>query len=145
MTLFIKGGIMYSFINPLVGGMIIGLSASLLLLFKGRIFGVTGILAGALGKPTKSNLWQIAVVMGLISGSFFLSLVSPDFFDYSIPRSTLQLVIAGLLVGFGTRLGGGCTSGHGVCGLPRLSLRSILATITFMISGAITVSILGGV
>ena len=121
------------------------MAATLLLLSKGRIFGVTGILAGAMNIPSKNNSWQISIVLELIFGSFILSFVSPQFFDYGVPRSTGYMIAAGLLVDFGTRLGSGCTSGHGVCGLPKLSLCSLVATLSFMISGAITVAILGGV
>jgi len=95
----------------LIGGMLIGLSASMLLLFNGKIAGISGIIAGILSPAKNDTLWRIVFV-------------------------------AGLLVGFGTRLGNGCTSGHGVCGLSRFSQRSLLATVTFIATGALTVYII---
>ncbi len=130
-------------IYPLIGGLLIGLAATLLLLFKGRIFGVTGIVSQLLEKPTRENDWRVALVPGILTGSFGVFLFRPDFFQYQIPSSLFEMVIAGGLVGFGTRLGSGCTSGHGVCGLPRLSLRSLVATLSFMIVGIITVYLRG--
>ena len=124
---------------PLVGGLLIGLAASLLLLLQGRIFGVTGIVSGAFFDGPADRKWRLAIILGLISGSTLVYLFNPKLFGYSFDSSYLMMAIAGLLVGFGTRLGSGCTSGHGICGLPRLSMRSIVAVVTFMLSGAITV------
>jgi uncharacterized membrane protein YedE/YeeE len=134
---------MNQFMNPLLGGVLIGLAATLLLLFKGKIFGITGILAGLFNKYTSDTYWRIAIVLGLLSGSYFTSIFFPEFFDYQINSSTTKMIIAGFLVGFGTRLGSGCTSGHGVCGLPRFSIRSLIATLTFMGAGILTVYIFG--
>jgi len=122
---------------PLIGGALIGLSASLLLLFQGRIFGVTGIVSGAFF--TKDRAWRVSIIIGLIMGSVLVYLVKPDFFNYQFKIPVYWMALAGLLVGFGTRLGSGCTSGHGICGLPRLSMRSLAAVLSFMFSGAITV------
>ena len=126
---------------PLVGGLLIGLSASLLLLIQGRIFGVTGIVSGAFFDGPTDRKWRLAVIFGLICGSALVYLVNPKMFNYNFDSSYLMMAIAGLLVGFGTLLGSGCTSGHGICGLPRLSMRSIAAVGTFMLTGAITVYI----
>ena len=133
---------MDQFFPPLIGGAIIGLSASLLLLFKGKIFGITGIIGGILGGINKDSLWRVAIILGLVLGSFLVNLIAPNYFEYKIDMSYAQMIIAGLLVGFGTRLGSGCTSGHGVCGLPRFSPRSFVATMVFMLTGIITVYII---
>ncbi len=130
-------------INALIGGAIIGLAASLLLLTLGRIFGITGIMSGMFSGFNKSNIWQYMIVLGLILGSAITSIFMPQFFQYEFKTSLPLMALAGFLVGYGTRLGSGCTSGHGVCGLPRLSIRSLVATMTFMISGIVTVFIMG--
>lgn len=127
----------------LAGGLLIGLAAVIMLLGLGRIAGVSGMLARASGIADAGAPRAIAraFVIGLPVGALLVSLVSGGVeprFTGSIP----QLVIAGLLVGFGTRLGSGCTSGHGVCGLSRLSRRSMVATLTFMTSGFATVGLM---
>ena len=118
-----------------VGGLLIGLSASLLVLFNGRIAGISGVLGRALAPPDGERGWRLLFLAGLLAGG-------------AAPRSIGPLIFAGLLVGVGTRLGGGCTSGHGVCGIARLSPRSIAATLVFMTAGAATVfvarHVLGG-
>jgi uncharacterized protein len=124
------------------GGMLIGLSASLLLLCDGKIAGISGIVGGLLNPTHNDTAWRILFVVGLLTGGLFFSLFAPHVFTFSIARSTGALILAGLLVGFGTRLGNGCTSGHGVCGISRLSVRSIVATVTFMITGIATVYII---
>jgi len=126
----------------LIGGMLIGLSASMLLLFNGKIAGISGIIAGTLSPAKNDTLWRIVFVAGLLVGGFLLRLLSPQTFVIGITRSWSALVVAGLLVGFGTRLGNGCTSGHGVCGLSRCSQRSLIATVTFIATGALTVYII---
>lgn len=128
-------------INPLIGGAIIGLAASLMLLLQGRIFGVTGILSGAIFSKGDDKNWRIATVIGLMSGAAFIYFIQPKYFNYEFKGELWMMVVAGFLVGFGTRLGSGCTSGHGICGLPRLSYRSLVAVCTFMATGAITVYI----
>jgi uncharacterized membrane protein YedE/YeeE len=123
----------------LFGGMLIGLSGAAMLLLDGKIAGICGILAGVL-KPVKSDtLWRVCFVAGLLTGGFALRIFLPGAFDFGILRPFPVLIIAGLLVGFGTRLGNGCTSGHGVCGVGRLSPRSLVATGTFVFTGALTV------
>ena len=127
---------------PLMGGVLIGLAASLLLLLQGRIFGVTGIISGAFFSGPVDRKWRLAIILGLMSGSALVYLVKPNMFNYSFNSSYLMMAIAGLLVGFGTQLGSGCTSGHGICGLPRLSMRSLVAVGTFMFTGIVTVYII---
>jgi hypothetical protein len=126
-------------IGGLVGGVLIGLAAVLLLAFNGRIAGVSGILGGLITFGERNErLWRLAFLLGLIAGPALYRLfygVLPLQIQADIPI----LAAAGLLVGLGTRIGSGCTSGHGVCGLARLSPRSLLATITFIILGMVTV------
>ncbi len=126
---------------PLLGGVLIGLAATILLYFNGKIAGVSGILGGALRAPTKENYWRYFFILGLIVGSLFLSFLYPQFFKYEVPGGWTAAIIGGLIVGYSTRLGSGCTSGHGVCGLARFSKRSWLATVTFMISAMVTVAV----
>jgi len=122
----------------LMGGIFVGLASGILLLFSGKIFGISGFCGGLLSWKKKDRLWRILSMAGLILGAFLTHLIfkTPDQMD---TVSTPRLIIAGLLVGFGTRLGSGCTSGHGVCGLSRGSKRSLMATLTFMLMGLITV------
>ena len=123
----------------LIGGLLIGGSASLLLLFNGRIAGVSGIARRILNFKKGDISWRIAFLFGLGGGGFFLSLFFPEKFLFESIFPLGRMAAAGLLVGFGTSLGGGCTSGHGVCGVARLSKRSIVATLIFMCTGFITV------
>lgn len=126
----------------LAGGMLIGLSAAAMLLLDGKIAGISGILAGVL-KPVRADLpWRICFLAGLLTGGMLLRIFFPVAFDFGIIRPLPLLIVAGLLVGFGTRLGSGCTSGHGVCGVSRLSARSLVATATFIFTGALTVYLL---
>jgi len=125
----------------LYGGLLIGFAAAILLLANGRIFGISGIIGGIL-KPQKGDVfWRILLLVGLILGAFIAKQVlgTPSIFT---TRSTLWLIIGGFLMGFGSRLGSGCTSGHGVCGISRFSIRSIFATLTFMATGMIAVFIM---
>lgn len=129
-------------ISSLIGGLLIGLSAALLLLCDGKIAGISGIVGGIISPTKNDTLWRLLFVAGLLTGGLAFSLFSPQALAIGISRSTGALIAAGLLVGFGTRLGNGCTSGHGVCGLSRFSQRSILATTTFMATGMLTVFII---
>ena len=123
----------------LVGGAMIGLAATLLLWFNGRIAGVSGIAAGLLPPRAGDLLWRLAFVAGLLLGPVGVFALTGRFLVGAPAVSTPTLIVAGLLVGFGTVLGGGCTSGHGVCGLARLSRRSLAATLTFVVVAAATV------
>jgi uncharacterized membrane protein YedE/YeeE len=125
-----------------LGGLLIGLSASWLLLATGRIAGISGILGGLLAPAGEDKLWRALFVAGLIGGCWLVRSASGDAIAVTISASAKELVLAGLLVGFGTRVANGCTSGHGVCGMARLSPRSIAATLTFMASGALTVFVM---
>lgn len=133
--------------SALLGGALIGLGASLLLLADGRIAGISGILGGALSSASDDRLWRTLFLAGLVAGCLVVRSAG-DGAAIVLSGSAPRLVFAGLLVGFGTRLGNGCTSGHGVCGIARLSPRSIAATLTFMAFGTLTVfvarHVLGG-
>lgn len=128
-------------IAPTIGGALIGLASAGMLLLTGRIAGISGITNGILHAKPGDTGWRVAFVMGLILGGIALRVAYPAVFPvhYTIPAPLLG--VAGVLVGFGTRLGGGCTSGHGVCGIPRMSPRSILATVTFMFFGMVAVGV----
>jgi uncharacterized protein len=127
--------------SALAGGVLLGIAAAMFVVLNGRIAGVSGVLGGLL-KPVRGEVaWQAAFVLGLVAAPLVYTLFG------ALPRLQIDagyggLVVAGLLVGFGTRYGSGCTSGHGVCGLSRLSLRSLAATATFMAAGFITVFVL---
>lgn len=121
------------------GGALIGLAASLFLLVHGRVAGIAGILAGAFLPGQDARGQRVWFLVGLLAAGALLSRFYPAAFASGGGPSLPVLAVSGLLVGFGTRLGGGCTSGHGVCGLSRLSARSIVATITFMAVGMLTV------
>lgn len=123
--------------QSLFGGMLIGLAAVLLLLINGRIFGISGILSNTLFGKTE-RAWRVAVLVGVFA-SPWLYMAFGGQVPQNEPRAIPLLIIAGLLVGFGSSLGSGCTSGHGVCGIARLSNRSIIATLTFMTTGFLTV------
>ncbi|MEL7278087.1 MAG: YeeE/YedE thiosulfate transporter family protein [Pseudomonadota bacterium] len=126
-----------------VGGALIGLSAVLLMLFLGRIMGATGILAGIVAPTSRNEVaWRVAVLFGMITGPMAMLTVTGSFPAIQVPGSTSMLAIGGVIVGIGVTLGGGCTSGHGVCGMARLSPRSLVATVTFMIATAATVFLL---
>lgn len=129
-------------VASLIGGVLIGLAVAMLILFNGRIAGISGILGGALRcSETRQNQWRLFFLIGLIISPWayglFLALPAVE-----IHASTWSIILAGLLVGYGSRLGSGCTSGHGVCGIARLSRRSMAATLTFISSGMITVYLL---
>ena len=127
--------------NALAGGALIGLAAVLLLWFNGRIAAISGMLNGAVEESGHEQHWRFLFLTGLVAGAFIYAKVNPDDFVIREGFPHWALAIAGLLVGYGTRLGSGCTSGHGVCGISRLSMRSIFATATFMASGFITTAI----
>jgi uncharacterized membrane protein YedE/YeeE len=124
---------------PLLGGSLIGASASLMLIASGEIAGISGILSGALKEPRAEGGWRLAFLAGLLVAGAGAAVVAPALVANAVPRPLLVVALAGLLVGFGTRLGSGCTSGHGVCGISRLSPRSLVATLTFISAGVVTV------
>lgn len=125
----------------LYGGLLIGLASAILLLGNGRIFGISGIIGGILSPKSGETFWRILMVIGLIIGAWAASTIlgTPRMVE---TREPIWLVIGGFFMGFGSRLGSGCTSGHGVCGISRFSVRSILATLTFMGTGIITVFVM---
>jgi len=129
-------------LSALAGGALIGLAASMMLLFNGRIAGISGIFGGLL-KPVGGDIaWRALFVGGLLAGGVGLYLVAPHTIAATAERSLAMTGLAGLMVGFGVRMGNGCTSGHGVCGIGRLSPRSLAATVTFMATGIATVFVI---
>ncbi len=127
-------------INALLGGVIIGISVSLMLLWNGRVTGISGIINGALSPVKGDTVWRVLFIAGLFLGGLTLRALNPNVFSGNLPTETWTTVAAGLLVGFGTILGSGCTSGHGVCGISRLSPRSIVATLVFILAGVVAVA-----
>lgn len=128
-------------VASLLGGILIGISAAALLLFAGRIAGITGIVAGALHRQPGDLAWRLWFLAGLLGGGAVLGRLFPSAFAGTLQQSVPVTIAAGLLVGFGTRLGNGCTSGHGLCGIGRLSRRSLVATAVFVAVAALTVFI----
>ena len=129
------------FIQGPLGGLLIGLSALLLLLGSGKIAGISGIAGHAISKPTRSG-WQWSFIVGLLGGSLAFLLFNGSL-DAVIPAFDAKIALAAVLVGVGTRLGSGCTSGHGLCGIARRSARSATATAIFMVVAIATVAIVG--
>lgn len=135
-------------ISAAIGGAMIGLSAVWLMASAGRIAGISGIVGGALGASQGDKVWRWTFLAGLLLAPLIVGLFNPSFLEIDFPTTGPLLILAAVLVGVGTQLGNGCTSGHGVCGNARLSMRSLLATFTFMATGIVTVFImrsLGGV
>ncbi|MBL9007362.1 MAG: YeeE/YedE family protein [Myxococcales bacterium] len=128
-----------SYLPALAGGLMIGTAAALMLWLEGRIAGISGIVGGLLQRTQGDATWRIAFLLGLIASPLLLMLFTGQRAQVHATVSPSMLVLAGLLVGFGTRLGSGCTSGHGVCGLARRSPRSLVAVATFIATGALTV------
>lgn len=124
--------------SSLSGGILIGLAASMMILMNGRIAGISGIVGSISSAHRADILWRVAFIAGLVISPFLYGMLgnTPQF---NLDASNLQIVIAGLLVGLGSRFGSGCTSGHGVCGIARLSVRSIVATVVFISAGVGTV------
>lgn len=129
----------------LAGGLLVGLSAALLIALLGRVAGISGITGALLQVPTWSSVkqwgWRLAFILGMVAAPLVWQLFAP-LPAMEMPSNPVIIIVAGLLVGFGTRMGSGCTSGHGVCGISRLSLRSLAATLTFIATGAITVFVM---
>jgi uncharacterized membrane protein YedE/YeeE len=130
-------------IRALLGGALIGVSASLMLAFNGRVTGISGIVGGLVHPSAGDVAWRALFVAGLIAGGIVAAFTLPGAFTGTSTGIGTALV-AGLLVGVGTRVGNGCTSGHGVCGVSRFSVRSIAATLTFIATGALVVLATGG-
>lgn len=126
-------------VSGFLGGTLIGLAATVLLLANGRIAGVSGIIGGLLSPQRGDVAWRVAFVLGLWLAALAYWAVRGELFPVEVLASWPTMLIAGLLVGFGTRMGAGCTSGHGVCGIARLSKRSVVATVVFMCSAMLTV------
>ena len=125
--------------SALAGGILVGLSAALLLWLNGRVAGISGI-AGSLLSPKQGDIaWRLAFLAGLVLAPLVYWAAAPHAIPVEVNASTGLIVVGGLLVGFGTRMGSGCTSGHGVCGLARFSRRSLVATLSFMGAGFVTV------
>ena len=126
-------------IPSFLGGMILGIAAALYVLLHGRILGISGIVFGLMHPKDGDRSWRIALILGLITAPLLAAL----FFEIrpivEVSADWFAILLAGLLVGFGTQYGSGCTSGHGICGLSRLSPRSLVATLSFMIAGFLTV------
>lgn len=118
--------------ESILGGAIIGISVSLMLLFNGRVTGISGIVGGILNHENEDKSWRLLFIIGLILGGFILRIFYPEAFTIQSSAKLGDYVVAGLFVGFGTLLGNGCTSGHGVCGISRFSMRSIFSTIFFI-------------
>jgi uncharacterized protein len=129
-------------VSGLLGGGLIGLASVLLMLLNGRVAGISGILGGALALSAGDKVWRLAFIAGLIVAPIVIGLFGHPLPEPQMPASWLLIVAAGVLVGFGARYGGGCTSGHGVCGIARLSARSTAATSIFMASAIIVVAIM---
>lgn len=127
-----------SILYGLLGGALVGISVSLMLYLNGKVTGISGIVGGLLGREAHHALWRLLFVLGLLAGGALMVGVYPRGFE-TPEASTIVVVIAGVLVGVGTRMGSGCTSGHGVCGTSRLSPRSLVATTTFIAAGVATV------
>jgi uncharacterized membrane protein YedE/YeeE len=128
-------------LSAAIGGGLIGLSAVLLMLLTGRIAGISGIFGGLLNFRDDDRDWRIAFIAGLILAPLIAGWIGHAIPTPKLPASWTVIIGAGLLVGFGTRLGSGCTSGHGICGIARLSSRSIVATIVFMLAAIATVAV----
>jgi uncharacterized membrane protein YedE/YeeE len=138
-----RGNVMADFtpVSAAIGGALIGLAATLLVLLTGRIAGISGIFGGFLGPGIDDKGWRIAFVAGLIMAPLIAGWIGYAMPSPEMPASWIVISAAGLMVGFGTRLGGGCTSGHGVCGIAQLSVRSMTATAIFMVTAIVVVAL----
>jgi uncharacterized protein len=130
-------------VSALLGGALVGLSASLLLLTHGRVAGISGLYGGILRRTSPDRALRLAFIAGLLLSGIVIRVVYPAAFETAWTAAIPLALVAGLLVGFGTQLGNGCTSGHGVCGISRLSVRSLLATGTFIGAGIATTFVFG--
>jgi uncharacterized membrane protein YedE/YeeE len=128
----------------LIGGLILGLASAMFILLNGRILGISGILGGLLPPKVGDTIWRLTFLLGLLSAPIVFNFITPKGFilEPRIDAGFIEILFAGLLVGIGTRYASGCTSGHGVCGLSRLSPRSLVATLSFMSAGFVIVYVL---
>ena len=134
----------FTLLNSLMGGILIGIAAVIIFLTNGRIMGISGILGNLMTlKETDQIYWRIAFLLGVLIGPLIFTILFKEIKSEMVANTTF-LIISGFLVGLGTSLGNGCTSGHGICGLSRFSIRSIVATLVFVISGMITVYLISG-
>ena len=134
----------FTLLNSLMGGILIGIAATIIFFVNGRIMGISGILGNLIAtKVTDQKFWRIIFILGVLIGPLIFILLFKEIKSEMVANTTL-LIISGFLVGLGTSLGNGCTSGHGICGLSRFSIRSIIATLVFVISGMITVYFISG-
>lgn len=133
---------MHHFILAAIGGGLLGVAAVMMMAFNGRIAGVSGILSGSMTQASGDRLWRLLFILGIVLGGAIPALLSTDFKPPEPQAGTWLIIAGGLFVGVGTGLGSGCTSGHGICGISRLSLRSIVATCTFMAAGFLAVYLL---
>jgi uncharacterized protein len=129
-------------VSGLIGGLLIGLSTVLLILLNGKIAGISGIVGGLLARKGSEVGWRAVFILGLLLGAFIYMLATGGALPVDIKASLPVMIVAGLLVGFGTRLGSGCTSGHGVIGIARFSKRSVVATLVFFVVAIITVFVI---
>ena len=134
----------FSWLPALAGGIMIGTASALLMAFNGRVAGISGILGGLLSRWSPDQWWRLTFLLGLVLGGGVAFYWAPEAFIDITENGTMEVLAAGLLVGLGTRIGSGCTSGHGVCGIGRLSVRSLVATLVFVGSGMLTVFFSGG-
>ena len=134
----------FTLLNSFIGGILIGIAAIIIILTNGRIMGISGILGNLITlKETDQRYWRIAFLLGVLIGPLIFTILFKEIKSEMVANTTF-LIISGFLVGLGTSLGNGCTSGHGICGLSRFSIRSIVATLVFVISGMITVYLISG-
>ena len=131
-------------VGSTLGGLVLGVAISLLILFDGRIAGISGIVRRSFGARGADLSWRLYFLGGLVVGGLLWRLVSPGVFGAGSSTGLVTMAIGGLLVGVGTTLGNGCTSGHGLCGISRLSPRSIVATLVFVATGMLTVTVIRG-
>lgn len=129
---------MSNLIPSLIGGAYIGLAVSIMYLFNGRITGISGILNGTLHPQKKDFAWRLFFIAGLCMGGIIMNALHPELFIQISRATTVDYIMGGMLVGFGTVMGSGCTSGHGICGISRMSSRSILATLIFIFFGILS-------
>ena len=134
----------FSWLPALAGGIMIGTASALLMAFNGRVAGISGILGGLLSRWSPDQWWRLTFLLGLVFGGGTAYHWAPEAFIDITENGTMQVLATGLLVGLGTRIGSGCNSGHGVCGIGRLSIRSLVATLVFVGSGMLTVFFSGG-